>query len=248
MLIIGICDDEKEYRDCIMEYCDRYFSEFPMEHRYVQFNSGEEVLSFSDDKIDLLFLDIEMGGMSGVDVMNMLRDNDNVWRVVFVTNHPESQPDTIGLKALTFVTKPVSERIVFRCLETAISENSENVSLSFKGLNGSLVIPVDGIISVSAEGHYVRIWTKTGSILACESLKDCLRKFKNTPIIRVHRSHIINLNHVNKWGNNVIRLSNGQEIPVGRSYIKSSRESWFKHIGKTADRRFRIKSALEQSG
>ena len=244
MLTIGICDDEKQYRDQIIEYCDKFFLKYPMEHKYATFSSGEEVIDFLGERITLLFLDIEMNGLSGIDILNALNDNENVWRIVIVTSHIECQSETIGLKTLSFVVKPLPESIVFKCLQTAISENSENIKLSFKGMNGPIIYLIEDIIFVTAEGHYVRLWTNNGHILVYESLMECKKKFKNTAMLQIHRSYLVNLTHVKRVVSSSVYLSNGEKLPVGRSYAKNVHESYLSFIRKISDRRFEISSSL----
>ena len=70
-----------------------------------------------------------------------------------MTSHAEMFSDTIGLKTLAFVQKPITKRVVFRCLETAVFENKENISISFKGLKGSEYFLLDDIWVPS--GHLV---------------------------------------------------------------------------------------------
>lgn len=244
MLYIGICDDEKEHREAIKLLCETYFAEYPIEHGFFMFSSGEEILSFNESRLHLLFLDIEMGGISGIDVMDALKNNDNVWRIVFVTSHTEMLSDTIGLKTLAFVQKPVTERVVFRCLETAILENEGNISISFKGLKGSEYFLLDDIIYAVADGHYVRLRTNSNQVFIGENLTDCLKKFTNTSMIRVHRSYIVNLAHVKSWEKDVITFYNEEIVPVGRIFSKQGREQWFEYLKQTAKRRQKINSRL----
>lgn len=244
MLYIGICDDEKEHREAIKLLCETYFAEYPIEHGFFMFSSGEEILSFNESRLHLLFLDIEMGGISGIDVMDALKNNDNVWRIVFVTSHAEMFSDTIGLKTLAFVQKPITKRVVFRCLETAILENEGNISISFKGLKGSEYFLLDDIIYAVAEGHYVRLRTNSKQVFICENMTDCLKKLTNTTIIRVHRSYAANLAHVKSWEKDVITFFNEEMIPVGRIFSKPGRERWFEYLKQTAKRRQQINSRL----
>ena len=64
-MIIGICDDSARDRELIYNYCEAFFARFDMEHQYRMFSSGEEVLDYCRGKdrqrVDLLFLDIELG-------------------------------------------------------------------------------------------------------------------------------------------------------------------------------------------
>nr|MCR5461198.1 response regulator [Acetatifactor sp.] len=69
MITIGICDDEEAYRDRIKTICSEYLAEREMECQFTMFSSGEEVLAYQGDRMLLLFLDIEMPGIDGLEVM-----------------------------------------------------------------------------------------------------------------------------------------------------------------------------------
>ena len=100
---IGICDDHKKERDIIFEYCERFFSKNEIEHTYVFFSKGEEILNYcneQNERIDLLFLDIEMEGISGIEVKDKVVKVEQVWRIVFVSSHLESMRYSFGTKTI----------------------------------------------------------------------------------------------------------------------------------------------------
>ena len=107
MIFVGICDDEEAYRMQIRTICKDFFDAQKQEFRFVEFSSGEEVLAYRGDKIHLLFLDIEMPGTDGLEVLTKVRRNDRFWRIVFVTSHKELRWETIDLKTLAFLEKPL---------------------------------------------------------------------------------------------------------------------------------------------
>ena len=109
MIIIGICDDEEQYRAQIKLLCSAFFDTQKQEFGFVEFTSGEEVLAYQGDRIHLLFLDIEMPGMGGLEVLSRVRRNERIWRIVFVTSHKELKWETIDLKTLAFLEKPLEK-------------------------------------------------------------------------------------------------------------------------------------------
>lgn len=102
MLIVGICDDNLKDRERIQKFCQIYFRNRAIEYRCMLFSSGEELLEYSykkkNDKIDVLFLDMEMERIDGLSVRNEFEERDFVKRIIFVTSHKEDVFMAFGLK------------------------------------------------------------------------------------------------------------------------------------------------------
>ncbi len=227
MLTIGICDDDKVYRDNIREYCDRYFCANPLEYQCVDFCAGEEVLNYSEGKIHLLFLDIEMKGISGLELMEKLRDNEMVWRIAFVTSHEELKWDTIDLKTLAFLEKPVSAVGIEKCLKTTIRENRENIDISFRSLDGNINMKLDEIVYIQAIKNYVNIYSHKEELMGYDSMKKFEELLKGTTMLRIHKSYLVNMQHVKKLAGEEMLMTDGRKIPIGRKYYQEVKETYF---------------------
>ena len=237
MITIGICDDEKEYRDRLKEQCGAFFEVQKQECQFVEFASGEEVLAYQGDKIHLLFLDIEMPGMSGLEVMKNIRKGDLIWRVVFVTSHKELKWDTIDLKTLAFLEKPIDQIGVETCIRTVLRENQENINIDIKTVEGVCYLNLDQIIFIQAQGNYIVICTKEDEITGYESIKVMEAQLEGTSMVRTHKSYLVNLQYVEKITGVTLQMTNGSTIPIGRKYYKSVKEAYFAFLKKvTVDR------------
>ena len=136
MLHIGICDDFIEVCQSIFNLCEEYFKKNTMKHEYVFFHSGEEVLSYceinNNHYIDILFLDVEMQGISGIDLIKEVLWQDKIARIVFVTNHSESIYNTFSRKTIGFIPKPPSQEKITKMLLITIDEIEENIVLKIR--------------------------------------------------------------------------------------------------------------------
>ena len=237
MITIGICDDEAAYRDHIKTICSDYLTRQEQEFQFIEFSSGEEVLAYQGDRMLLLFLDIEMPGIDGLEVMEKLRGNDLIWRIVFVTSHKELQWDTVDLKTLAFLEKPIVVAGVQSCLRTAIRENMENIDVIYKTADGSSCIKLDQIIFIQAKGNYVVICSKEKEITGYDSIKDLEKQITGTTMMRTHKSYLANLQHIRKLLWDEMQMTNGVVLPLGRKYIPSVKDAYNDFIKKvTIDR------------
>lgn len=237
MITIGICDDEKAYRDHIKTLCGSFLDTQNQERQFMEFTSGEEVLSYQGDKIHLLFLDIEMPGMDGLEVMEKVRGNELIWRIVFVTSHKELKWETIDLKTLAFLEKPVDRIGVETCLKTVIRENGENIDVSLKTVDGDCYLKLDQILFIQAQGNYVSVYSKKDEITGYDSIKTMEAQMKGTTMLRTHKSYLANLQYVQKMSGVALQMTNGCSVPIGRKYYQSVKEAYFTFLKKvTIDR------------
>lgn len=237
MIFIGICDDEEMYRAQIKSLCSAFFDAQKQECGFIVFTSGEDVLAYQGEKIHLLFLDIEMPGVDGLEVLAKLHWNDLFWRIVFVTSHKELRWDTIDLKTLAFLEKPLDKIGVETCLKTVLREHQENIDLSYRTFQGIDHVRLDRIISVQARGNYVNICFEQEEIPGYESIKAIEGMTKGTTIIRTHKSYLANLQYVKKVNTDGLLMTNGTIVPIGRKYFYAVKEAYFSFIKKaTIDR------------
>lgn len=240
MFCIGICDDEVFHREHIKELCEQYFAEYPQEHKYIEFASGEEVLKYeetaanSGSKLHLLFLDVEMGELDGIELLRKVEDADWIWRIVFVTSHDEVMQDAFGIKTMGFARKPVEYRQVEKWIITAIRENKENVMLEYASGTKQGYISLEDIYYLEAEGNYTKLHKKDEMILINENLKQWQKKIAMLPFVRIHKSYLINMLHVKRWEASKVTLENGVKLPVGRKYTKTAREQYLSFVKKQA--------------
>lgn len=240
MFLIGICDDEELHRRHIRELCERYFGEYPQMHEYVEFASGEEVLEYreaaenSGSKLHLLFLDVEMGKVDGIEVLRKVEDADWIWRIVFVSSHEEMVWNSFSFKTLEFARKPVEYWQIEKWINIAIRENKENVMLEYTSIIQRDFVALEDIYYLKAEGNYTILHKKDANILMNENLKQWQKKTEMFPIVRIHKSYLINMLHVKRWEAGKVILENEAELSVGRQYAKEAKKVYHAFVKKQA--------------
>lgn len=227
MIRIGICDDEQVFRkkiaDCVSECLENIQQQFEI----VQFSSGEQVAEYDGEQIQLLFLDIELENMNGLEVLKELLDKKIVWRVVFVTSHDELMIEAFSVKTLGFLTKPVDPEKLTKLVDKVMDELAKNQVLQCSDGSEVFYVKTEDICYIQAIGNYSELHMIDQTRIVDGKLKIWQEKTCNMDIIRIHKSYIINLNHVMNWKNGQVMMSNGEKIPVGRSYIAVAKKAYF---------------------
>lgn len=231
-----IVDDESRNRDLLKMLLERNCPEVEI---LALASNGEEGIKLIEKlNPDLVFLDIEMPGMNGFEMLSLLPDSS--FRVVFVTSHHHYAIKAIKFSAIDYLLKPidVSELKaavgkVLDAMETHQGSDSyaqflhqvKNPQLDFTKIGiptreGILFVEISDIIRCESDTNYTWFYMQDGSkILASKTLKEYETLLQEHLFYRVHKSHLINLKHLNRYvrgeGGSVI-MSNGNEVEVSR--------------------------------
>jgi DNA-binding LytR/AlgR family response regulator len=159
--------------------------------------SAAEALALSRDlRHDVVFLDVEMPGLSGVEAAPLVRERRNPPALVFVTAHAQYAVDAFAVEAFDYLLKPVDRDRLARVLERLRERSSESVAAVGKipvvAPGGTELLDHDQIHYAQADGDYSRVHTYDRSYLSTASLGDLQEKLGGR-FVRVHRSYLVNL-------------------------------------------------------
>lgn len=240
-----VVDDEKPARDEI-SYLISMHSKFEI---VKTFDSSSSLLAniFSYD-VDVIFVDINMPIMSGIEMVEKLNQLGIDTHIVFVTAHDAFAVKAFELHAIDYLLKPVSEDRISKCL-TRIADKINDTNYEQKlelllsqidnNKNGNFCLHRDGkivplklseIIYAKAENKGTKIETTKGIFLTSMQLRELERKLLSKKFFRCHRSFLINLSYVSNiepWFNRTyqVDLENiNEKIPVSRNYVQDFKE------------------------
>lgn len=245
---IGICDDEKYARQEVRRLCELYFSENKIEHDYIEFESGEAVLTYSTNRdslpIDLLFLDVEMEGLDGIRLKEQLLRQRAIERIVFVTSHKDKVFDAFGQKTIGFIPKPPAYERVEKMLTIVREEKRENVELVFTGYRGEEQnLRLNDIAYFKASGSYTEIYsyalegTEPECFVISKKIGEVEQSMEDYSVLRVHKSFLVNLANVVSVGEVIKVRSSEEEIPIGRKYKEQVKATYASYISDKVRKR-----------
>jgi DNA-binding LytR/AlgR family response regulator len=149
-----------------------------------------------DPEVDVVFLDIEMPGVTGLAAAPLMRERADPPAVVFVTAHAEYAVDAFAVEAFDYLVKPVDPDRLARVIERLRERTLENVAPVAKipvvAGGGSELLDYDQIHYVQADGDYSRVHTYDRSYLSTTSLGELEEKLGGR-FARIHRSYLVNL-------------------------------------------------------
>lgn len=214
---VGIVDDEVLARNLIEDYCSK------INNIEIVINTGnplEFINYIQDNEIDLLFLDIEMPELNG---MEILRSMINPPKVILTTAYSDYALESYNYDVVDYLLKPIklarflkAINKVSSSLSTKSSINKSIKDLQIKHDGMPISIPLDTILYIQSFGNYLKIFTNTRMYLITETLTNITNDLSDD-FQRTHKSYIANMKRVTKATNTHLIISE-KEVPVSASY------------------------------
>lgn len=217
MIHIAICDDEKHMSDHIRAMASEFFRKKNREIQLRTFLSGEELLNY-DGQIDILFLDIQMNGMDGLETARKLRAGKFRGVLIFITVLKEMVFQSFEVQAYDYLVKPVDEKQFGKTmgrLYASMQNASEDSLLVQKGYEGR-IIREDEIVFCEVIDRKIYLNLVSGEVVDYYERIENLETKLGSHFFRCHRSYLINLKHLKGYKNGTACMDNGKEVPVSR--------------------------------
>jgi len=224
-LKIGIIDDEIHAIQTLSYDLNEHF-ENAVEIIFSSNNPIEGIKNIRERMPDLLFLDMDMPRLSGLDVLSLIDDLDI--NVVITTAHEEYAVKAYGTNAIAYLLKPVQPEQLKAIVEKQLSEISASKTtllsagkISIPVFDGFEILEFDEIIYCKSDNNYSEIIiTGNRKIVASKTLKYFEELLPANIFRRVHKSYLVNANHIKKYlkrDGGVIMVTQGKTIPVSRT-------------------------------
>ncbi len=194
--------------------------------------AGGALKQLDDNTVQVVFLDIRMPGLDGLDLARVLRRFSNPPQVVFVTAH-DAALDAFALGATDYLLKPIRQdrlgeavRRVLQGLRQQESPVEETIAVGLGGV--TRFIAVADIRFVEAHGDYARLHTSGGSHLVRVSLSALEERWAPLGFVRIHRSFLVATGHISELrvdgGGGHVRTAEGTRLPVSRRHSRGLKD------------------------
>ena len=228
MLHIAICDDDKNAQGRLAEEIKDWAADKNVEVALKYYDSAEAfIMSWPEVPCDLVFLDIKMKNMDGVQLAGNIRKKDKAIMIVFVTSFRQYSLYGYNVEALNYLIKPVSASKLLPTLDRAyMIYNSRRNSffIAAKGKDQCKIF-FDDIYCISMSAHYAEIFTVDTSYTVRKSARE-IDKMLPEYFVRCHRSHVVNIFKLERICGNSLVLLNQKELPLSRNNAKQVKNAF----------------------
>ena len=235
MIRIAICDDEEKEADFLYNKFSQILKNNEIAADISKFTSPVKFMeNLKDAYYDLVFLDIEMPHISGLEIADYLSKNADFTRIVFITNHDTLARKTFRYSPIAFISKNFFEQeleenmnIIFDKLKIITSYYTATVNK----LPQKIKISDINYISTDKSSNNIIIHQADGTKLSeRKTFKSVLEVINNDIMVQINKGIIVNVAHIKKLENGSdIILYNGERLIVSRNYYSALKEKYFEY-------------------
>ena len=217
MIHVAICDDEKYMSDQIRAMTSDFFRGKNTEAVILQFSCGEELLEY-DKEIDILFLDIQMKDMNGMETARKLRERGFRGTLVFITVLREMVFQSFEVQAYDYLVKPIDAKSFEKTMNRLFvsMQNAGEDSLLIRKGYESRIISLGDIVFCEIIDRKVYLNLVSSEVVDYYDRIEKLESKLDGRFFRCHRSYLINLKYLKSYKNGMACMEGGKEIPVSR--------------------------------
>lgn len=222
MLKIGVCDDDEKFAFELEGYILKYAERNNFKVDTQTFTQAQDLINYIkfEDMFDILFLDIELGKVSGVDIGKYLRSDLDIqgMQIVFVSVKENYAMQLFDVHPLNFLIKPIK----YKKIEQIMSEYGRLYKFQCNYFEYSIrkekyMVDEQSILYFQSCGKKIYMVTQRDKKEFYGKLSDVFSKLNSFSFCTVHKSYIVNMKYISEYCNNSVLMVNGDIIPVSRA-------------------------------
>lgn len=245
MIHIAICDDEQFYRDKIQSLLGHYLEKHHLDYTIQLYSSGEEFLSQRENsvKYDIVFMDISMKELDGLQTASQIRTFHSNTQLVFVTAFIDYALEGYKVGAVRYIMKDTLDTTISECMD-AILHKMRLTQVTFSFMDGTATLYTDNILYVESQKHksffyYMQSGTTNTNAVQSgivtyqmyEKLDLIEQQLSDYGFLRIHKSYLVNMKHIRRLSNYTAYLDTGEELPIPRLRYQAVKELFVAYKG-----------------
>lgn len=221
-----ITDDEPKMVELLADTLTELYPEIEIKGKYTTWKQA--LSGIRAHNVDILFLDISMPEKTGFDLLELIPNLSA--EVIFVTAHTEFAVEAFNFDVCGYVLKPINDKALLKAVDRAIARTllkrkaagnneTKDIKIGIPDDGGIRYVNINDIIYCESQNRYTRVVTTAGEITSSYNLGRYQETLTQDFFYQIHRSYIINLNHVSRYDTTGFAImDNGTEIPVSKTH------------------------------
>lgn len=233
MYYIAICDDDQEFCNWLEKTLRANNGEF--KQSIDSYSSGEALCHAMQNgkEYDLIFLDIMLQVMNGVDVGKYIRETlfNNSVQIIYVSFNTQYAMELFQNRPFDFLVKPIEKERVIKVVEKVVQLSlSINLALSITSDRQKYIVKCKDIIYAMSEIRKTILYTTEREYTIYLKLGELLQQLPAGDYVAIHKSYIVNWLYVRVVGIDSVTLYNNQILPISRNYRKTVHKAWMERM------------------
>ena len=231
-LNIAVCDDDKYCRHYMKKRIAEYLEKAEVLFRLEEFEDGEDFCKEEENirKYDIIFLDIGMKHMNGMETAYAIRKKNKKMEIVFITVTEQYVFEGYKVGAMRYIMKPDLKALLPECLETLVEawkRRSRQMVFSFVG--GRREVLLKELLYIESMAHKLKFVEQNDICYMYGKLGDMELKLSDYHFVRCHQSFLVNLEHIDQINNYRLYLSNKEKLPISRPRYLQVRQRFLQY-------------------
>lgn len=229
MIKVAICDDMKGFRDDIESRLRIWSLERGINIDIKQFDGGVPLLHSLNDNgmFDLIFLDVEMGELDGMEIAAKIRAADYLTSIIFVSQYEDYYKEAYDFHPMNFLSKPVNQGKVNEVMDYYLKIQQRNTETFSFFINKTMyTIWITDILYFCSERRKINIVCRDKIYTIYGKLNDIEKQMeeRTCKFVRIHQSFLVNLAHIREYHYSEVVVSNGESLLISKEKRKAVRE------------------------
>lgn len=227
---ILICDDEFQYINDLQLHIQEYMKNHFIQYDIDTYSSPKEILE-TNKIYDLVFLDIQMPEINGLEIAHELKRRNSKVVIFFVTAYNKYQDDAMDLQIFRFFQKPFDVNRLYSSLDKAMEYiDGSYIDVFIQNKTEHTRILVDDIIYIKRDNRKNYLFTKDNTYIVRESTMEWNNRLPTTFFYLVHKSFLVNLHYVTKYNYTELYLNQTIRIPIASRKQADFHKFWFDYL------------------
>lgn len=228
---IIICEDDDRYAIQLINHINDWSRSMDVFVEVFTYNTAEKFLFEweENENYDLLFLDIKMGKISGMELARIIRKTNNDVAIVFVTSMKEYVLKGYSVAAMQYLLKPVKKEECFACLNKVHQNGRVKKYFLVNDADKIVKIPHEHIIFIAMFSHNAILHTPKREYTFRKTIGNILHELNDDLFIKCHKSFIINIRHIEAVSKTIAFMSNEIEVPLSKNIAKEISDRFLKY-------------------
>lgn len=217
MITIGICDDEEYIVRILKEKIQSCLNDISDDTEFLEFSSGEE-LSACDKHVDLLFLDIDMPGVDGIEAGRLFHVRNRDCRIVMETARSDRMKEAFYLEAYRFITKPFDDAEIYEAIHSFFDSRAGYQKLLLSEHRRKSEIYQYDIKYIQTYDSYTEFIVDRRVMRSEKSLRELENELDGRMFFRIDKKYIVNFKYIDSYEGRIVLIA-GKEMKVARRRI-----------------------------
>ena len=218
MYRIAVVEDEQQYRDEVCQYIEQYATEHQLNFDVTTYTDGQEIVDDVQKYYDIIFFDIEMTQLNGMDAAKVIRERDANVVMVFITNMAQYAIEGYEVGALDFVLKPIDYYgFSFRLARALgrVQKKQGNLEFAINTPGGIKKLNSNDIYYIEIENRFLVYHTAEGDFSQRGTLQSAEEMFQNYHFVKCNHWYLVNLKYVTEIEENIVHVA-GSRLEISR--------------------------------